>query len=320
MGIMAQRLVTVFGGSGFVGRNIVRQLAQQGWRVRAAVRRPELAQFLQPMGDVGQIVAVQANVRNAASVAAAVAGADAVVNAVGIYFQRGRQRFDIVHSDGAHNIGAAARAAGVRRLVHDSGLGADESDSSSPYVRSKGAAEAATRQAFPGATILRPSVIFGPGDTFFTNLASIARLSPVMPAIGGDHSKFQPVYVGDVAAAVGVCLNDAATAGQTYELGGPNVYTMRQLAELVLAVTARRSKRVVYMPFALTKMMGLAGQFLPRPPITFDQAYMLEKDSVVHAGMPGLAELGIVPSAPEVILPTYLERFRPTGSYSATAA
>ncbi len=317
---MAQRLATVFGGSGFVGRHIVRELAQQGWRVRAAVRRPEWASFLQPMGDVGQVVPVQANVRNRASVAAAVAGADAVVNAVGIILQRSRQRFDIVHVGGARNIGEAARAAGVKSLVHISGLGMGESDSPSHYVRSKTAAETAIREAFPNAAILRPSVIFGPGDALFTNLASIARIAPVMPAIGGDHTKFQPVYVGDVAAATAVCLNDPATAGQVYELGGPNIYTMRQIVELVLQATARQNKRIVYMPLALAKLIGLVAQFLPKPPITYDQAYMLERDSLVHPGLPGLAELGITPTAAEVILPTYLERFRPTGSYSTTTA
>ena len=318
--IMAQRVATVFGGSGFVGRNIVRVLAQQGWRVRAAVRRPEWASFLQPMGDVGQVVPVQTNVRNAASVAAAVAGADAVVNAVGIFVQRGKQRFGIVHEGGARNIGAACSAAGVKSLVHISGIGIDDADGPSQWLRSKTAAEQAIRAEFPAATILRPSIVFGPGDTFFTNLASIARMAPVMPAIGGDRNKFQPVYVGDVAAAAAACLNDRATAGQTYELGGPKIYTMRQIAELVLAVTGRTDKRIVYMPLALTKLIGLGAQFLPRPMLTYDQAYMLERDSLAHPGLPGLAELGVAPTAAEVILPSYLERFRPTGSYSATAA
>jgi NADH dehydrogenase len=317
---MAQPLVTVFGGSGFVGRNIVRVLAQQGWRVRAAVRRPEWASFLQPMGDVGQVVPVQANVRNEASVAAAVAGADAVVNAVGIFFQRGRQRFDLVHANGARNIGAASSAAGVKSLVHISGIGIDEDDSQSHWLRSKAAAERAIIEAFPRATILRPSIVFGPGDNFFTNLASLARLLPRMPAIGGDRFKFQPVYVGDVAAATAVCLKDPATAGQIYELGGPKVYTMRQLAELVLQATGRSDKRIAYMPLSLTKLAGLVGQFLPRPPLTYDQAYMLERDSLVHPGRPGLAELGVKPTAAEVILPAYLEHYRPAGTYSSTTA
>lgn len=317
---MAQGVATVFGGSGFIGRYIVRALAQQGWRVRVAVRRPERAFFLQPMGDVGQVMPVQANLRNAASVQAAVAGADAVVNAVGIVVQRGKQRFDVVHAQGAHNIGAAANIAGVKSVVHISGIGTDDADTPSRWVSSKAAAEGAIRAAFSGATILRPSIVFGPGDTFFTNLASIARLAPVMPAIGGDRSKFQPVYAGDVAAAAVACLNDPATAGQVYELGGPKVYTMRQIAELVLAVTGRSSKRIVYMPLALTKLIGLGAQLLPKPPITYDQAYMLERDSLVHPGLPGLAELGITPTAAEVILPTYLERFRPHGSYSTTTA
>jgi NADH dehydrogenase len=240
-----------------------------------------------------------------------------VVNAAGIYFQRGKQRFERVHVQGARSVATAARAARVQSLVHISGLGVDANDSQSAFVRSKAAAETAIRDAFPAATILRPSVVFGPGDAFFTNLAAIARLAPVMPAIGGDHTRFQPVYVGDVAAAVLACVNDPATAGTTFELGGPNIYTMRQIAELVLRASGR-NKRIVYMPFALAKLMGLVGQFLPRPPITFDQAYMLEKDSLARG--PGLAELGIQPTAPEIILPTYLERFRPTGSYSPTGA
>lgn len=316
---MAIAQITVFGGSGFIGRHIVRQLAQRGLVVRAAVRRPELAEFLRPMGDVAQVVPVQANIRHAGSVAAAIKGSQAVVNATGIQVSRGRQSFSAVHVDGARNIADAAMAAGVERLVHISGLGADEAEEAdTAFARSKIEGEKAIRDAFPSATILRPSVVFGPGDAFTSNLANAARMAPFMPAIGGDHTKFQPVYVGDVAAAVLACLERPETAGKVYELGGPTVYTMRGVAELILEATGSK-QRIVNLPFSLARLMGLVGQFLPKPPLTFDQAVLLEKDSVVHADKPGLADLGLSPTAAEIILPTYLDRFRAGGRYSTHA-
>ena len=316
--------ITVFGGSGFIGRHIVRLLAQRGLRVRAAVRRPELADFLKPMGDVGQVVPVQANLRHAGSVAAAVAGSQAVVNAAGIRFQRGRQRFEAVHDAGSRHIGEAAARAGVERVIHVSGLGTEgvpgDSDAGeTPFLRSKIAAEKAIRETFPAATILRPSVVFGPEDAFINNLAAAARLSPFMPAIGGGHTRFQPVYVGDVAAAVLACLDRPESAGEVYELGGPRVYTMRQIAELVLEKMGRK-RPVLDVPFSLARLIGLVGQFLPNPPLTFDQAVLLEQDSVVRAGTKGFADLGIEPTAAEIILPTYLDRFRVGGRYSTHAA
>lgn len=312
--------VTVFGGSGFIGRHIVRRLAARGLRVRVAVRRPERADFLKPMGDVGQVVPVQANLRHAQSVAAAIAGAQAVVNASGIQVQRGRQRFQAVHVEGARHIADAARSSGVERIIHISGLGADAPDASeSAFQRSKVEGEKALRAAFPDATILRPSVVFGPEDSFINNLAVAIRLSPVMPAIGGDRTKFQPVYVDDIAAAAMACLDRPETAGGVYELGGPKVYTMRQIAQLILDATGRQ-RRIVNVPFSVARLMGLIGQFLPNPPLTFDQALLLETDSVVRPGRPGFAELGLTPTAAEVILPTYLDRFRSGGRYNTPAA
>jgi uncharacterized protein YbjT (DUF2867 family) len=308
--------VTVFGGSGFIGRHIVRRLAQRGLRVRAAVRRPELADFLRTMGDVGQVVPVQANLRYADSVAAAIVGSQAVVNASGIQVSRGRQNFTAVHVEGVRHIATAAKRSGVARLIHISGLGTDNAESEeNAFVRSKIEGEKTVRDAFPGTTILRPSVVFGPEDRFINNMAVAVRLAPFIPAIGGDRTSFQPVYVGDVAAAVLACLDRPETAGQTFELGGPKVYTMRQIAELILE-SMGREKRIVTMPFSMARLMGLVGQFLPNPPLTLDQAMLLEVDSVVRPGRQGLAELGITPTAAEVVLPTYLDRFRVGGRYS----
>lgn len=311
--------ITVFGGSGFIGRHIVRRLAQRGLTVRAAVRRPELADFLKTMGDVGQVVPVQANIRHAGSVAAAVAGSQAVINATGIQVQRGRQSFEAVHVEGSRHVAEAAKNAGVERLIHISGLGAGrEGEVETAFERSKIAAEKAVRKAFPLATILRPSVVFGPDDAFINNLAAMTRLLPFLPAIGGDHTRFQPVYVGDVAAAALACLEQPETSGGAYDLGGPKVYTMRQIAALILQ-SMGRPERIVNMPFSLARLLGLIGQFLPSPPLTFDQAVLLEKDSIVPAGRPGLAELGITPTTAEVVLPTYLDRFRVGGRYSTHA-
>ena len=298
----------------------MRLLARQGLRVRAAVRRPELADFLKPMGDVGQVVPVQANVRHAGSVGAALAGSQAAINATGITVQRGRQRFDAVHVEGTRNIAEASKLAGIRRVIQVSGIGADEpGDSPSAYVQSKIAAEAALRAIMPEATILRPSIMFGPGDGFFTSLAAIARISPVVPVIGGQKTRFQPVYVGDTAEAALACLRDTAMAGSAFELGGPSIYTMRQIAQLVLHVTGRQPM-LLDVPFALAKLLGLFAQYLPAPPLTYDQACLLEVDNIVRPDRPGFESLGIVPTAAEVVLPTYLDRFREGGRYSVNAA
>ncbi len=309
--IMAFGIVTVFGGAGFVGRHVVRALARAGARVRVACRRPEEGLRLKPMGDVGQVTSVAANIRDDASVQAAVAGSDAVVNLVGILFERGRQTFRAVHADGAGRIARLASDSGVRRLVHVSAIGADR-NSESLYGRTKAAGEAAVREAFPAATIVRPSIVFGPEDDFFNRFAKLARLAPALPLIGGGHTRFQPVYVGDVADAVAAVAADEATAGETFELGGPRTYSFKELLELVLAETGRR-RLLVPVPFAVAMMQALFLEALPVPPLTRDQVRGLRTDNVVAAGALGLGDLGISPTALEIILPTYLTRFRRGG-------
>lgn len=310
---MAHRLVCVFGGSGFIGRHLVRRLAASGDRVRVAVRDPEGAHFLKPMGNVGQIHAVPADLRHEGSIKAAVAGADAVVNLVGILAPRGRASFAAIHTEGARRVAAAAQSAGAKSLVHLSALGADAASRSS-YARSKAAGEAAVREAFPGAVILRPSLVFGPEDQFFNRFAAMTGMSPFLPVIGS--AKFQPAYVGDVADAIMKGLSDPALAGKTFELGGPRVYTMRDIMQMVLKYTDRR-RPLVRMPLWLATIQ--AGfleipskilPFLPSPPLTRDQVRLLAIDNVVAAGQPGFAELGIAPIAAEAIVPTYLARFR----------
>ena len=314
------RLVTVFGGSGFLGRHTVRALARRGWRVRAAVRRPDLAGHLQPLGAVGQIHPVQANVRYEESVARAIEGADAVVNLVGVLASGGRQTFDAVHVEGARAIAAAARRAGVDTLVHISAIGADPK-ANAQYARSKGAGEVAVREEFAGTIILRPSIVFGPEDEFFNRFARLAQLSPVVPLIGGS-ARFQPVYVGDVATAIAEALEGNADKATTYELGGPDVLTFRELLEKTLEFSEH--KRPLFpIPFWLAKLQALLTWPLPNAlrPITVDQVRMLQKDTIVseEAVSEGrtLANLGVHhPHSVDAIVPTYLERFRPRGQYS----
>jgi uncharacterized protein YbjT (DUF2867 family) len=308
---MARRLATVFGGSGFIGRYVVQRLAKQGWMVRAAVRRPDQALFLKPLGDVGQITPISANLRHQGSVEAAVAGADAVVNLVGLLYQRGRQRFDAVHVEGAGRAAAAARKAGASRFIQISAIGADPA-SPAAYARTKAAGEAAVKAAFPDATVLRPSIVFGPEDQFFNRFAQMARIAPVLPLIGGGHTRFQPVYVGDVADAVVAAIERPDAAGKTYELGGPEVRTFRELMELMLAEIERK-RLLVPIPFALASLQAAFLEFLPVPPLTRDQVRLLKRDNVVATGMPGLKELGVNAAALELILPTYLARYRRGG-------
>lgn len=305
---MAARLITVFGGSGFIGRYLVQRLARRGWQIRVAVRHPAQALFLKPLGDVGQITPVPASLRHEGSIRAAVAGSDAVVNLVGILYQRGRQGFAEIHAEGARRVAEAARAAGAERLVQMSALGADPS-SPSDYARSKAAGEAAAAAAFPGASIVRPSVVFGPEDGFFNRFAALARYSPVLPLIGGGHTRFQPVYVGDVADALLRIVEDPACAGRTYELGGPQVYSFRELMELTLE-TICRDRWLIPVPFWLASLQATFLGLLPSPPLTRDQVRLLQRDNVVSPGAPGLAELGIAPTAAEVIIPTYLDIYR----------
>jgi NADH dehydrogenase len=311
---MAARVITVFGGSGFIGRYLVQCLARRGWLVRVAVRHPDSALFLKPFGDVGQITPVAASLRHTGSVQAAVAGADAVVNLVGILHQRGRQRFDAIHAGGARTVAEAATAAGAGRLVQMSALGADPA-SPADYARSKAAGEAAAAAAFPGATIVRPSVVFGPEDDFFNRFAAMARFSPALPRVGGGTTRFQPVYVGDVAEAMARMLDDDGTRGRTYELGGPQVYTFKELLELTLRAVDRR-RLLLPLPFWAASLQATFLELLPKPPLTRDQVRLLRRDNVVTSGVPGLADLGIAPTAAELIIPTYLDIYRVGGRYA----
>ncbi|HVI52751.1 MAG TPA: complex I NDUFA9 subunit family protein [Candidatus Sulfotelmatobacter sp.] len=325
---MANRLAVVFGGSGFIGRHLVQRLAAEGWRVRVAVRDPEGAAFLKPLGDVGQVVPVFADVTKDASVTAAVQGAELVVNLVGILYERGKRSFKAIHEDAAGRIAAAAKAAGAARLIHVSALGAD-AGSASAYSRTKAAGEAAVLAAFPQATILRPSVVFGPEDDFFNGFVSLSTYSPVLPVFvadgfkpkfcgkipcgidlyGSGGTKLQPVYVGDVAKAAMAVLASPETCGKAYALGGPNVYSFKQVLELALK-SAGRCRLLAPLPFFVAKIQAAFLQFLPKPLLTPDQVKLLATDNVVPLGVAGLADLGITPTAAEVILPTYLSRFK----------
>ena len=314
-------LVTVFGGSGFLGRHAVRALARDGWRVRAAVRRPDLAGHLQPMGAVGQIHAVQANLRYPNSVRQAVEGAQAVVNLVGILAKSGSQTFDAVHVAGARAVANAAHAAGAQTLVHISALGADKR-AKAHYARTKAAGEAVVLQEMPGAVVLRPSLVFGPEDQLFNRFAAMTRFSPFMPLIGGVRTKFQPVYAGDVAAAIVAACAGRAKSGTIYELGGPEVITFRQLLDRTLAWSGRK-RPYLRVPFALAKLGALLTVPLANGlrPLTVDQIRMLQRDNVVsqvaEAEGRGLAGLGIEhPQTMEAIVPGYLERFQPHGQFA----
>ncbi len=291
-----ETLVTVFGGSGFLGRHVVRALAKRDYRVRVAVRRPELAGHLQPMGRVGQIHAVQANLRYPQSIAAALRDADVAINLVGILFERGRQRFDAVQTAGAEAVARAATAAGAP-LVHVSAIGAD-ANSSSHYARSKAEAERLVLAAHPAATIFRPSILFGPEDDFFNRFAALACVSPALPLVGGGHTRFQPVFAGDVGEAIALAVDGRTRPGAIYELGGPQVRTFRELMEFMLA-TIRRRRLLVPVPFGAMKLQAAFAQLLPKPPITPDQVELLKSDNVVsdEARRDGriLEALGIIP-------------------------
>jgi uncharacterized protein YbjT (DUF2867 family) len=314
---MKNKLVTVFGGSGFVGRYIVRHLAEAGARVRVAVRDTEQAYFLKTCGDLGQVSLVPASISSDVEVARAVEGADWVVNCVGILYERGSRTFERIHVEGAERVAKAAAAAGVKRLVQFSALGADL-ESPSCYARSKAAGETAVLAAFPGATLLRPSVIFGAEDGFFNMFADLARITRVLPyfthivphAEGGGGTKFQPVYVDDVAAAALTALREDGHAGQIYELVGPTVYTMREILEMVCRFSDR-STWICGLPFWVGRIQAVFLQFLPKPLLTPDQVRLLEIDNIASGALPGLSELGVAPTTAESIVPTYLRRFRP---------
>jgi NADH dehydrogenase len=314
---MSTPLVTVFGGTGFVGRHTVRALAKAGWRIRVAVRYPNKGFFLPPMGTVGQIALVKCNVREAEQAAEAVRGADAVINLTGVLCSRGEQSFEAMHVEAAEIVAKAAKEAGARTLVHVSAIGADK-DSVSKYAASKGEGEERVRAAFPGAAILRPSLVFGAEDDFFNRFAGLARILPALPLIGGGHTKFQPVFVGDVAAAIARCAGDATLGARTYELGGPAIYTFKELMQVVLRETGRK-RLLVPVPFALATLKAFFLQFQPgRPLLTPDQVRLLKSDNVV-TGSDGLAAFGIVPASVEAEVPAYLWRFRAKGQYEDTA-
>jgi NADH dehydrogenase len=314
-------LVTVFGGSGFVGRHVVRTLVRRGYRVRVAVRRPDLAGFLLPAGYVGQIALVQANLRYRQSIFRAVEGASHVVNCVGIMFESGRNTFDAVQDFGARSIAEAAHAAGAK-LTHISAIGADP-DSKSSYARSKGRAEATIFSLLPDAVILRPSIMFGPEDSFFNKFAAMAKVFPALPLVGGGNTKFQPVYVEDVAEAVARSVDGTIRAGKIYELGGPEVMTFRECLETMLRVT-NRSNKLVSLPFGIASLIGSIASLVPfvKPPITSDQVQLLKVDNVVSEAAARedrtIQGMGIRPTLATSILPSYLVQYRPRGQYTGS--
>jgi NADH dehydrogenase len=317
-----ETLVTVFGGSGFLGRNVVRALAKRGYRIRVAVRRPELAGHLQPLGRVGQIHPVQANVRYPASVEAAMRDASVAVNLIGILTEGGAQSFDAVQAKGAETIARAAAATGAR-MVHVSAIGAD-ANSPSGYGRTKAVGEQAVLAAVPSATIMRPSVLFGPEDQFTNRFAALARISPALPLIGGGTTRMQPAYVGDVATAVADAVDGRTKPGATYELGGPEVLTMREIMEIILEITERK-RMLVSLPWGLAKFQAMFLQFAPGAlKLTPDQVMMLQSDNVVSdaaraAGLT-LEGLGITPDSMEAVAPQYLWRFRAAGQFQRNNA
>ncbi|WP_421579332.1 complex I NDUFA9 subunit family protein [Shinella sp. M31] len=312
-------LVTVFGGSGFVGRHVVRALARRGYRIRVAVRRPDLAGFLQPIGGVGQISFVQANLRYRQSVDRAVEGSDHVINCVGVLFETGRNTFDAVQDFGARAVAEAARAVGAK-LTHISAIGADENSGSS-YARTKARGEAAVLRTVPDAVILRPSIVFGPEDGFFNKFATMARYAPVLPLIGGGNTKFQPVYVADVAEAVARSVDGVIERGRIYELGGPEVLSFRQCLELMLRVTDRKNP-LVSLPFGIASLIGSIASLIPfvKPPLTSDQVTLLRADNIVSDAAKSegrtLEAMGIEPVLAEAILPSYLVRYRTQGQFT----
>lgn len=315
-------LVTVFGGTGFVGRQVVRSLAKQGWRVRVAARNVGRGYRLRMLGDVGQIEVVQANVRSPSSVIRALEGAEACVNLVGILYETGRQRFQTLHAMGAKTVAEAAARQGIVNFVQMSALGAD-ADSPSKYARTKAMGEAAVREVIPSAVIVRPSVVFGPEDNLFNRFAGLSGISPALPLVGGGHTRFQPVFVTDVANAIAKLVNTPDAAGLTYELGGPAEFTFREMMEFLGRETGR-SRILLPVPWFAAKLIGQVGDvqasLLPviPPLLTSDHVELLRADNVVSGAAPGFAELGIEPKTVEAIVPSYLYRYRKGGQYAAT--
>jgi uncharacterized protein YbjT (DUF2867 family) len=305
-----RRVATVFGGSGFIGRYVVKRLAQQGYIVRVPSRDPEGALFLKPMGMVGQVVPLYASVTNEATVHRAVEDAEVVVNLIGVLTESRRASFQAIHTEGAERIARLSAAAGVRRLIQISAIGADPA-SPSRYASTKGKAEQAVLAAFPGAVILRPSLVFGLEDKFFNRFAAIARVAPFMPVIAGD-TKMQPVFVSDVADAVIAALGSSESQGKIFELGGPRVWTFREILAFILKTT-QRHRMLVNIPMGIARLQACVLQHVPGKPLTPDQLLMLATDNVVAPGALGLADLGITPTPAELVVPTYLSRYRPGG-------
>ncbi|MCS0495286.1 complex I NDUFA9 subunit family protein [Ancylobacter sp. MQZ15Z-1] len=316
-----ERLVTVFGGSGFIGRHVVRALVRQGWRVRVAVRRPDLAGHLQPLGAVGQVNPVQANLRYPASVLRAAEGSEVVINAVGVLHQSGRQSFEAVHDFGARQVALAAKEVGAR-MIHLSAIGADAA-SDALYARTKAAGEAGVLEARPDAVIFRPSVVFGPEDDFFNRFAAMSRLSPFLPLISGGETRFQPVFVGDVAAAIAKAVDEEAKPGTVYELGGPEVLTFRQLMEIMLEEIGRK-RLLVPVPRGLAMLKARVLELLPNPLLTRDQVRLLAYDNIVSEAAKAegrtLEGLGIHPTAIGAVLPGYMWRYRKAGQFTRPEA
>ena len=314
----APGLITVFGGSGFVGSQVVQDLARRGWRIRVAVRRPDRAWKLQTSGHVGQIQAVRCDATDPAQVETALQGADAAINLIGVLYESGGRSFEAMHVEAARNIAIGCAAGRVDRLVHVSAIGANP-ESPSKYACTKAAGEMAVREAKPDAVIIRPSIVFGSGDGFLNRFASMATMSPALPLIGGGRTRFQPVYVGDVAEAIVRAVERPDAAGRTFELGGPEVMTMEEVLKLVLRETRRRNA-LIPLPFFAARAIGSVAQLTSlvgiAPVLTHEQAVSLESDNVVADGAEGLAELGVEPTGIEAIAPSYLWRYRRGGQFS----
>ena len=310
---MQAKQITIFGGSGFLGRHAVRALAKSGWRIKVACRHPNRAFFLRPLGQVGQIALIKCDITDPEQVLAALHGSEAAINLPGLLYPRG-QSFEDVHVAGAAHVAQAAAHLGIRALIHVSAIGAG-TESQSHYAQTKTEGETRVRAAFPAATILRPSIVFGPEDQFFNKFAALARLSPALPLIGGGRTRFQPVFVGDVATAIGAALTNPEAQGRTYELGGPTIYSFRELMQIVLRETGRK-RLLVPLPFWLATLKAFFLQLAPKPLLTPDQVELLRQDNVVAPTAFTLADLGIRPTTVEAEVPAYLWRFRAKGEYA----
>jgi NADH dehydrogenase len=305
---MKQKVITVIGGTGFLGRYIVKSLAGAGYTIRVISRHPESALHLKTAGDVGQVVLMGGNLSNPDSLFGKLDGSYAVINLVGVLYEGGRQRFGTLHTQGAEKLAQMAKSCGAERFIQISALGADKNTSSS-YARTKLAGEKAVQTAFPDATILRPSIVFGPEDNFYNQFARMAAFAPALPLIGGGHTCFQPVYVMDIARAILACLAKAETKGQTYELAGPQTYSFKQILQYILSITGKK-RCLLKLPFGIASVIGTFGELLPVPPLTRDQVRLLKYNNVASADMPGFAQLGITPTAVEMVVPEYLARYR----------